>query len=131
MRLGSLVCDLLISIIYLRGVSTIKTIIYFIAMQTYKELIIYLVDFLYLQLGLESRACREILYSRCTHIMLIHSRSPPPPSPNATDNSILLCTFYLSTFCLQYFLLLLKSFYSYCRCNRSVDKILHQFLFSS
>ena len=37
MRLGSLVCDLLTSIIYL-------------------------MDFLYLQRGLESRPCREILY---------------------------------------------------------------------
>ena len=43
MRLGSLVCDLLISIIYL-------------------------MDFLYLG-GLENRPCREILYIRCTHIM--------------------------------------------------------------
>jgi hypothetical protein len=39
MRLGSLVCDLLIRIIYL-------------------------MDFLYLQRGLESRPCREILYIR-------------------------------------------------------------------
>ena len=46
MRLGSLVCDLLISIIYL-------------------------MDFLYLQRGLESRPCREILYIRCTHIMRV------------------------------------------------------------
>ena len=62
MRLGSLVCGLLISIIYLR-------------------------DFLYPQRGLESRPCREILYWS-THIMCvlffvfcisIHWRSPPPP----------------------------------------------------
>jgi hypothetical protein len=47
MRLGSLVCGLLISIIYL-------------------------MDFLYLQWGLESRPCREILYIyRCTHIILM------------------------------------------------------------
>jgi hypothetical protein len=38
MRLGSLVCDLLISIIYLK-------------------------DFLYLQRGLESKPCRELLYN--------------------------------------------------------------------
>ena len=74
MRLGSLVCGLL----------------------TYIS-IIYLMDFLYLQRGLESRSCREILYIiyciiilyiRCTHIMRvlfcvfcmsIHGRSPPPP----------------------------------------------------
>ena len=52
-------------------------------------------DFLYLQRGLESRPCREILYIRCTHIMRvlfcvfcmsIHWRSPPPPL-RATDNS--------------------------------------------
>jgi hypothetical protein len=70
MRLGSLVCDLLISTIYL-------------------------MHFLYLQRGLESRPCREILYIRCTHIMRvlfcvfcmsIHWRSPPPPL-HATDNS--------------------------------------------
>ena len=64
MRLGSLVCDLLISIIYL-------------------------MDFLYLQRGLESRPCREILYIRCTHIMLVRRfvsfvcqsiGDAPPPS---------------------------------------------------
>ena len=42
MRLGSLVYDLLIRIIYL-------------------------MDFLYLQRGLESRPCREILYIRSVH----------------------------------------------------------------
>jgi hypothetical protein len=42
MRLGSLVCGLLVSIIYL-------------------------IDFLYLQRGMESRPCCEILYIRCTH----------------------------------------------------------------
>ena len=46
MRLGSLVCGLLISIIYLT-------------------------DFLYLQRGLESRPGREILYIRCTHISAV------------------------------------------------------------
>ena len=100
MRLGSLVCSLLVSIIYL-------------------------MDFLYLQRGLESRPCRKILYIRCTHTMRvlfcvfrmsIHWRSPLPPPPppplHATDNSTLTftfyfkyflkihCTFYLSTFCL-------------------------------
>ena len=45
MRLGSLVCDLYILIS-----------------------IIYLMDLLYLQRGLEGRPCREILYIRCTHI---------------------------------------------------------------
>ena len=86
-------------------------------------------DFLHLQWGLESRPCREILYIRCTHIMCvlfcvfcmsIHWRSPPPPL-HATDKSTftftlyskyflrILCTFYLSMFCFQYFLLLLKS----------------------
>ena len=81
-------------------------------------------DFLYLQWGLESRRCREILYTRCTHIMRvlfcvfcmsIHWRSPPPPPPppNTLQTIVLLLqvffkdTFYLSTFCLQYFLLLL------------------------
>ena len=83
-------------------------------------------DFLYLQRGLESTPCREILYIRCTHIMRvlfcvfcmsIHWRSPLPWAPplHATDNSTftlyfkyflrILCTFYLSTFCFQYFLL--------------------------
>ena len=64
MRLGSLVCGLLINI--------------------------YLMDFLYLQRDLQSRPCREILYIRCTRIMRvlfcvfclsIHRRSPPPPPP--------------------------------------------------
>ena len=50
-------------------------------------------DFLYLQRGLESRPCREILYIRCTDIMRvlfcvfcmsIHWGSPPPPL-HATD----------------------------------------------
>jgi hypothetical protein len=70
MRLGSVVYDLLMRIIYLT-------------------------DFLYLQRGIESRPCREILYIRCTHVMrvlfcvfcmLIHWRSSPPPL-HATDNS--------------------------------------------
>ena len=74
MRLGSLVCGLLISNIYL-------------------------IDFLYPQRGLESRPCREILYIRCTHIMRvlfcvfslfcmsIHWGKSPPPSTRYTDNS--------------------------------------------
>jgi hypothetical protein len=70
MRLGSLVGGLLISIIYLMA-------------------------FLYLQQGLESRPCREILYIRCTHIMRvllcvfcmsIHSGKVPSPL-HARDNS--------------------------------------------
>jgi hypothetical protein len=95
MRLGSLVCGLLINIIYL-------------------------MDFLYLQRGLESRPCREILYIRSTHIMRLlfcvflvcQSIGEVPPPLHATDNSTftsyikyllrILCTFYLSTFCLQY-----------------------------
>ena len=91
MRLGSLVCGLLISIIYL-------------------------MDFLYLQRGLESRPCQKILYIRCTHIMpvlfcvfcmSIHWRSPPPPSLHATDNSTFTFTFYFKYFVriLLYFLL--------------------------
>jgi hypothetical protein len=102
MRLGSLVCGLLISIIYL-------------------------MDFLYLQRGLESRPCREILhiYNACAVLSFFvnPSMEKPPPPLHATDNSTftftlyfeyflrILCTFYLSTFCLQYFLLSLKSFY--------------------
>jgi hypothetical protein len=87
MRLGSPVCDLLINIIYL-------------------------MDFLYLQRGLESRPCREILYIRCTHIMRvlfcvfcmsIHWRSPPL---QVTDNST--CTF---TLYFKYFLRILCTFY--------------------
>jgi hypothetical protein len=96
MRLGSLVCGLLISIIYL-------------------------MDFLYLQRGLESKPCREILYIlQCTHIMRVLFCVQSAPR-HATDNSTftlyfkyflrILCTFYSSTFCFQYFLLLLKSFY--------------------
>ena len=91
MRLGSLVCGLLISIIYL-------------------------MDFLYLQRGLESRPCHEILY-----FCLLYVNPLEKPPLHATDNSTftfyfnyflrILCTFYLSMFCLQYFLLLLKSFY--------------------
>jgi prepilin signal peptidase PulO-like enzyme (type II secretory pathway) len=94
MRLGSLACDLLISIIYL-------------------------MDFLYLQRGLESRPCREILYIRCTLIMRvlfcvfcmsIYWRSPPPPL-HATDNStftfFVLQVFFKDTlyFLLKYVLL--------------------------
>jgi hypothetical protein len=93
MRLGFLVYGLLISIIYL-------------------------MDFLYLQRGLESRPCREILYIRCTHIMRVLFCCPKDNS-NFTFTFYfkyflrILCTFYLSTFCLWYFLLLLKSFYKF------------------
>jgi hypothetical protein len=68
MRLGSLVCDLLISIMYL-------------------------IDFLYLHRGLESRPCREVLYIRCTHIIALccfvsfvcqSIGEPPPPPPPPT-----------------------------------------------
>jgi hypothetical protein len=103
MRLGSLVCGLLISIIYF-------------------------MDFLYHQRGLESRPCHEILYiyNVCAVLCFLYlnpSMEKSPPSLHATDNSTftftlyfkyfirILCTFYLSTFCLQYILLLLKSFY--------------------
>ena len=64
MRLGSLVGGLLISIIYL-------------------------MDFLYLQRGLECKPCREILYTivhaynACTVLCLLYvnplDKSPPPP----------------------------------------------------
>jgi hypothetical protein len=90
MRLGSVVYDLLIRIIYL-------------------------MDFLYLQRGMESRPCREILYIRCTHIMrvlfcvfcmLIHWRSSPPPL-QAADNSTFTFTLYFKYFLriLLYFVL--------------------------
>ena len=88
MCLGSIVCGLLISIIYLMA-------------------------FLYLQRGLESRPCHEILYFRCMHIirvlfcvfcMSIHWRSPPPPHTHTTDNS----TF---TLYFKYFLRILCTFY--------------------
>jgi hypothetical protein len=90
MRLGSLVCDLLISIIYL-------------------------MDFLDLQRGLESKPCREILYiyNACAVLCFFVSQSMNGEVPSYTLQTIVLCTFYLSTFCLQYFLLLLKSFYCY------------------
>ena len=83
MRLGSLVCGLLISIIYL-------------------------MDFLYLQRGLESKPCREILYIRFTHIMRVlffvfcmRREVPPPPY---TPQTIVLLLFTSSIF-LGYFLL--------------------------
>jgi hypothetical protein len=84
-------------------------------------------DFLYLQRGLESRMKYCICIMRvlfcvfCTYLNPSMEKSPPPL--HSTDNSTftfilyfkyflrILCTFYLSTFCLQYFLLLLKSFY--------------------
>jgi hypothetical protein len=75
MRLGSLVCGLLISIIYL-------------------------MDFLCLQRGFESRPCREILYimvhayNACAVLCLLYvnplEKAPPPPPLHAIDNSILL-----------------------------------------
>jgi hypothetical protein len=76
-------------------------------------------DFSYLQRGLESKPCREIFYIMVHNLL---EKSSPPPL-HAIDNSTftfslyfnyflrILCTFYLSTFCLQYFLLLLESFY--------------------
>jgi hypothetical protein len=104
MRLESLVCGLLITIS-----------------------IIYLMDFLYLQRGLESRPCCEILYFWCTHIMRvlfcvfcmsIHWRSPP--SLHATDNCTFIFTFYfkyflriLCTFSLKYVLPPVLHVYSY------------------
>jgi hypothetical protein len=87
-------------------------------------------DFLYLQRGLESKPCRKMLYiivhayNACAVLCLLYVNplgKPPPPPLHAIDNSTftlyfkyflrILCTFYLSTFFLQYFLLLLKSFY--------------------
>jgi hypothetical protein len=81
-------------------------------------------DFLYLQRGLESKPCREILYiivhayNACAVLCLLSvnplDKSPPPPPLHDIDNSTftftlyfkyflrILCTFYLSTFCLLY-----------------------------
>jgi hypothetical protein len=74
MRLGSLVCDLLISIIYL-------------------------MDFLYLQRGLESRPCREMfyIYNACAVLCFFVSQSmngevPPPYTLQTVVLSLLLCT---------------------------------------
>jgi hypothetical protein len=73
MRLGSLVCGLLISIIYL-------------------------MDFLYLQRGLESRPCREILhiYNACAVLSFFVNPSMEKPPPPYTLQTIvlllLLCT---------------------------------------
>jgi hypothetical protein len=86
MRLGSLICGLFLSIIYL-------------------------MDFLYLQRGLESRPCREILYIRCTQCQSVRDKSPPLHARDNSTFTFFKDTFYLSMFCLQYFLLLLKSFY--------------------
>ena len=85
MRLGSLVCGLLISIIYL-------------------------MDFLYLQRGLESRPCREILhvYNVCAVLCFFVSQSingeVPLPPPNATGNSTftLYFKYFLRIFCTFY-----------------------------
>ena len=68
MRLGSFVCDLLISIIYL-------------------------MDFLCLQRNLQGRPCREILYIRCMHaynacavlrLLYVNPLENPPPPPPLT-----------------------------------------------
>jgi hypothetical protein len=78
MRLGSLVCGLLTSIIYL-------------------------MDFLYLQRGLESKLCREILYimvhvyNACAVLCLLYvnplEKSPHPPyTLQAIVLLLLLCT---------------------------------------
>ena len=90
MRLGSLVCGLLISIIYL-------------------------MDFLYLQRGLQSRPCHEILYiyNACAVLCFLYLNPSMEKSPPYTLQTIvllpaftlyfkyflrILCTFYLSTF---------------------------------
>jgi hypothetical protein len=55
-------------------------------------------DFLYLQRGLESRPCREILYIKCTHayngcaVLFPLYVNPLENSLHATDNSTF--TFY-------------------------------------
>jgi hypothetical protein len=75
MRLGSLVCGLLVSIIYL-------------------------MDFLYLQRGLESRQCREILhiYNACAVLCFFlylnpsMEKSPLPYTLQTTVLLLLLCT---------------------------------------
>ena len=78
MRLGSLVCGLLTSIIYL-------------------------MDFLYLQRGLESKLCREILYimvhvyNACAVLCFFVCQSigevpPPPYTLQAIVLLLLLCT---------------------------------------
>ena len=73
MRLGSLICGLLISNIYL-------------------------VDFLYLQGSLESRPWREILYIyRCTHLCLLDV-NPLKKSPSLHATDILLLLFTSSIF---------------------------------
>jgi hypothetical protein len=50
--------------------------------------IIYVVDFLYLQRGLESRTCRKILYiayNACVVLRLLHV-NPLEKSPTLTQN---------------------------------------------
>jgi hypothetical protein len=82
MRLGSLVCGLLLISI------------------------IYLMDFLYLQQGLESRPCREILhiYNSCAVLCFFFvsrpsmEKSPPYCSLHATDNSTFTFTLHYSIF---------------------------------
>jgi hypothetical protein len=83
MRLGSLVGGLLISIIYL-------------------------MDFLYLQRGLESKPCREILYiivhayNACAVLCLLCvnplEKYPPPPPLHDIDNSTFTFTLYFKYF---------------------------------
>jgi hypothetical protein len=72
MRLESLVCGILISFIYL-------------------------MDFLYLQRGLESRPCREILYINYC-LLYVNPLEKPPPPLHATDNSTFTFTLYLKCF---------------------------------
>ena len=74
MRLGSLVCDLLISIIYL-------------------------MDFLYLQRGLESRTCREMLYIFIMRVLFCVFSPRKKSSPlHSTDNSTFTFTLYFKDF---------------------------------
>jgi hypothetical protein len=86
---------------------------------------IYLMDFLYLQRGLESRPCREILYimvhayHACAVLCLLYVNPLEKSRPTRYRQWYfyfvlqvflrILCTFYLSTFWFQYILLLLKS----------------------
>ena len=84
---------------------------------TYKHYLFNGLFNLYLQRGLESRPCREILYIRCTHTrrvlfcvfrMSIHWRSPPPP-PTRTLQTIVLLLFTLLFTLTQVVLLLITS----------------------
>jgi hypothetical protein len=99
MRLGSLVCDLLTSI-YL------------------------MVSYIFSGVWKVDHAVKYCIFIMrvlfCVFCISIHEwNGEVPPPPHSTDNSTftftlyfkyflrILCTFYLSTFCLQYFLLLL------------------------